>query len=139
MAYVDIKYKKHSFEENPGLVTWVQLYVLKYLREQADAPAWTRELIEEWDMNSQIDIYKYFFHDTFLDNSEKEQWAIAFLESALSKLNNFTLQDFGNYIGEEISPEVDYERLKKILLNVKRMVEDKEPVSTTSENKNTGA
>lgn len=130
MAYVDIKYAAFSFEESPGLVTWLQLYLLKCLAEQVDAPAWTQTIGEQWALNAQVDIYKYFFDDSQLDDADREQWAITFLQKSLLKLNDLTVHEFGVLIGEALAHDVDYDRIKRILLNVLRMIQGKPPQPT---------
>lgn len=130
MAYVSIKYKNFSFEENPGFITWLQLFLLRLLAEKADAPEWTANLVEEWELNVQIEVYKYFFDDELLDDTDKEKWAISFITDALTKLDNLSLEQFGVFINEAIDREVDYTRVKKILLNVLRMLQNIEPLAT---------
>lgn len=115
MAYVDLEYKGNSFEENPHLITWVQLFVIKRLRPFAQQEDWIQKWSEELELNSKIDIYKYLFDDNILNSPEKETWAITFFESALTDLNTMTLSDFGDYIWEEINETVDYDRIKNVV------------------------
>lgn len=130
MAYVTIKYKQFSFEENPGLITWVQLFLIKYIDSIEERPAWTNDMKEEWIMNSEVEIYKYFFDEAILDEDTKITWSVNFIDKALEKLNQMTIELFSIYIGEDINPAVDFERLKRIMLNIKLMLEGKEPVKT---------
>jgi hypothetical protein len=130
MAYVSVKIKQFSFEENPGLITWVQLFLIKYINSIEDRPVWTNDMKEELVMNSEIEIYKYFLDDTILDEKDKNEWSINFMDKALKELDLMTLEQFALYIGEDISPDVDFERLKKILLNIKLMLEGIEPIKT---------
>lgn len=88
MAYVSVKYKQLSLEENPGLITWIQLFLIRYIDSIEDRPAWTSSLKEEWIMNSKVEIYKYFFDETLLDDSNKIAWSVNFLNRALEKINS---------------------------------------------------
>lgn len=130
MAYVSVKYKQLSFEENPGLITWIQLYLIKCIDSIEDRPAWISGLKEEWIMNSEVEIYKYFFDETLLDDKNKIVWSVNFLNRALEELNLMTIEQFAMYIEEDINPTVDFERLRKILLNVKLMLEGENPIRT---------
>ena len=130
MAYISVKHKQLSFEENPGLITWIQLFLIRYIDSTQDRPAWTGGLKGEWIMNSEVEIYKYFFDETLLDDGGKIVWSVNFLNRALEELNLMTIEQFAMYIGEEIDPSVDFERLKKILLNVKLMLEGENPIKT---------
>jgi methionyl-tRNA formyltransferase len=130
MAYISVKYKQFSFEENPGLITWIQLFLIKYIDSIEERPAWTNDMKEEWVMNSEIEIYKYFLDETILDEEGKITWSINFIDKALNELNIMTLEQFALYIGEDISSDVDFERLKKILLNIKLMLEGIDPIKT---------
>ena len=128
MAYVSVKYKQLSFEENPGLITWIQLFLIRYIDSIEDRPAWTSSLKEEWIMNSEVEIYKYFFDETLRDDSNKIAWSVSFLNRALEKINSMTIEQFVMYIEEDINPTVDFERLRNILLNVKLMLEGENPI-----------
>lgn len=33
MGYVIVEYKEQSFEENPEMITWVQLFLIRLLNE----------------------------------------------------------------------------------------------------------
>ena len=122
MAYVELEYKEDSFEENPYLVTWIQLFLIKLLTLEKKSN-WIDNIIEEWDANSKIDIYKYLFDEEILDSKEKVIWAISFLNRAIDKMNSFSLSNFALFINEEINDDVDYERLKKIIIKHKNMIE----------------
>ena len=128
MAYVSVKYRQLSFEENPGLITWIQLFLIRYIDSIEDRPAWTSSLKEEWIMNSEVEIYKYFFDETLRDDSNKIAGSVSFLNRALEKINSMTIEQFVMYIEEDINPTVDFERLRNILLNVKLMLEGENPI-----------
>jgi len=123
MASIDIEYKGMSFEENPGLITWVQLFLIKELRLLNERSDWVNKLIEELEWNSKIDIYKYIFDEDILSNKEKEEWAISFLKSAEAKMNAMSLQDFSHFISENISDKVDYNRVKNVVIKLREMIE----------------
>lgn len=123
MASIDIKYKGKSFEENPHLITWIQLYIIKLLRSIEKRTDWIDKLIQELEWNSKIDIYKYIFDEEILNNKEKEEWAISFLKLAEEKMNELSLQDFSNFISEKISDKVDYSRIKNVIIKLRSMIE----------------
>jgi hypothetical protein len=130
MAYVNITYQKHSFEENPGLITWVQLFLIKFIQTIENRPEWTFSMIEEWKMNLEVEIYKYIFDEEILDDTDKVKWCINFLINAIERLSSMNITEFSSYINEEINPTVDFERIKKITINIKLMLENKEPQKT---------
>jgi len=130
MAYVNITYQKHSFEENPGLITWVQLFLIKFIQTIENRPEWTLSMIDEWKMNSEVEIYKYIFDEEILDDTDKVKWCINFLINAIERLSSMNITEFSSYINEEINPTVDFERIKKITVNIKLMLENKEPQKT---------
>ena len=122
MAYVELEYKGLSFEENPYLITWVQMYLVKLLKSE-EGSEWIDQIIYEWEMNMEIDIYKYLFDDDLLGSVERENWAIKFLTDAEANLNEMSIKDFGNFIGDDISEEVDFSRIKNIITEHKKMIE----------------
>jgi hypothetical protein len=130
MGYVKIKYKEYAFEENAGLITWLQKFLIRKILDISNTPPWTNIIVDEWKMNSEIEIYKYFFDEDILNEEYKISWSIKFMDEAIQLMNNMTLADFSRYIEEEINPVVDYNRLKKILLNIKLMLEGKDPINT---------
>ena len=123
MAEVDIEYKGKSFEENPQVITWIQLFLIRFLKESANSSEWIDGLIEEWEDNVQIEIYKYIFDEELLSNPEKEEWALTFLRSAKQRMDEITLKDFSEYIGDEISEKVGLDRLKAVLLQLIDMID----------------
>ncbi|TPN89229.1 hypothetical protein [Aquimarina algicola] len=129
MAHVDIRYRNKSFEENPHLITWVQLFLINLLSSVIDRDLWMDELIEEWEMNLEIDIYKYIFDKEILNSKEKEDWAIGFLKNAEDKMNELTLKEFAKLIDEEISEKVDYYRIKNVLIRLRVMIENSRETS----------
>ena len=133
MAYVNIQFGNYSFEENPGFITWLQLFLIKLLEEQEACPEWIQELKEEWELNAQIDIYKYFFDADQLDTNDKKNWASSFIQYAINKLDSMSLDDFSQFINTDIDANVNFERIKKILLNIKLMLDDKEPLPTVDD------
>lgn len=80
------------------------------------------ELIEEWDVNTKIDIYKYFFDEEILDNEKKEEWALNFMSKAEERIKEMSLNDFSSFIKEKIGEDVDFERIKNILKRVRKML-----------------
>ena len=55
MAEVEIEYNGKSFEENPQIITWIQLYFIKILRLQGDQEPWVVSIREEWEYNFRIE------------------------------------------------------------------------------------
>ncbi len=123
MAEVDIEYKENSFEENPQIITWIQLFLVRLLKSYEPRTEWIANLIKEWEYNSKIDIYKYFFDDKILFSKEKEEWAIKFLKLALLKMKEMNLDEFSEYIDDEISEKVSYKRLMNVIENLINMIE----------------
>jgi len=111
MADVDIEYEGISFEENPQIITWVQLFFLQLLNFIPNKTEFIQKLTFEWDCNSKIDIYKYFFDEELLHSKEKEKWMLEFLELALLKMESMSLNEFSVFISDKISSKVEYQRM----------------------------
>lgn len=122
MAYVTIEYDNLSFDENPVLITWVQKFLLRCLENELERPNWTYTLEEEWEINIEIDVYKYFFDPEMLDSPQKKEWIIMFLDKQIEILESMDIPKFALLIEEIISSSINFNRIKMVVINIRRMI-----------------
>lgn len=121
MANVSIKYNGLSFEENPQVVTWIQLFLIKYLSEKKNE-SWIDSIIQELELNSKIDVYKYVFDEDSLNTKEKEDWALNLLNDSENFISQMTILEFAKYINDNIDSNFDINRLISFLSNLRKLI-----------------
>ncbi len=125
----DIEYGTYSFEENTFIITWLQLFLIKFLSEDENRLDWTDQLIKEWRANSAINIYKYVFDDRLLNTSEKIEWSKKFIDASIEKIDAMSMYEFSEYIDEAVGSIENYDHIKIALKKIKMMLDGKDPES----------
>jgi hypothetical protein len=116
MSDILISYKDFSYEENPQIITWLQMFLIKYYENSHESLMFLDELSSEWKVNSQIDIYKYIIPDDSSFAKEKQVELIHFLEQALTFLITLNYDQLSKYINSDVLSQRNFERIKENLI-----------------------
>jgi hypothetical protein len=116
MSEILISYKDFSYEENPQIITWLQLFLIEYYEHSCERLEFLDELSSEWKVNSKIDIYKYIIPDDSSSSKEKQVELIHFFQQALTFLITLNYNQLSRYINSDVLTQRNFERIKENLI-----------------------